>query len=376
MKILIDGYEANVPQRLGSGQVAFELIKNLERIDKKNEYVVYLPDVPIEGMPKEREGFKYRILKIKKLWTSFSLPLSLFLFKEKGDVFFSPTHYIPRFTKIKRVSMIFDLAFLRFPEMFMMEDLWKLKTGTRYSVENSSSIITISQFSKRDIVKKYAKDVDSQKLRDKITVAYPGYDDENYKVLEKSEVEKVLIKHGIWGDYIIFIGTLQPRKNLERLIEAVANIEGIKLVVVGKGKGLGKEGWMYEEILKAPRKFNIGRRVIFTGFVEKGELVSLLNGAKAFVLPSLWEGFGIPIVEAMACGVPVIVSNVSSLPEVVGRAGLLVDPASSSQIEQAIRSVLADKKLGTKLSKSGLEQAKKFSWRKMAKETLKALENV
>jgi len=149
---------------------------------------------------------------------------------------------------------------------------------------------------------------------------------------------------------------------------------GLQLVIVGKHKGEGKEGWMYQDILDAPAKFGVKHKVIFTGFVESEELAVLLSGAKAFVLPSLWEGFGIPVVEAMASGVPVIVSNVSSLPEVVGSAGLMVDPYSIDQIEQAIRTVVSDKKIAEKYSKAGIIQAQKFSWQKMAGQVLKVFE--
>ena len=170
--------------------------------------------------------------------------------------------------------------------------------------------------------------------------------------------------------YIIYVGTIQPRKNLIRLMEAVARIEGIKLIIVGK------TGWEYEEILDAPKRLGIEDRVKFLGYVATDKLANLLNGATAFVLPSLWEGFGIPVLEAMACGIPVIVSNVSSLPEVVGKAGLLVDPYSVDQIEQAIRLLMTDAKLRQKYSKAGLAQSQNFSWEKMAKQVLKVFEKV
>ncbi len=133
---------------------------------------------------------------------------------------------------------------------------------------------------------------------------------------------------------------------------------------------------MYEEILSRPKELGIEDRVIFTGFVPTDELPYILSAAKAYLLPSLWEGFGIPVLEAMACGTPAIVSNVSSLPEVVGDAGFLVDPNSQTQIEQAIRTITADKKLRDRLSKKSLVQAKKFSWEKMTRQVIEGLENV
>ena len=161
-----------------------------------------------------------------------------------------------------------------------------------------------------------------------------------------------------------------------RLMEAIKRIDNLNLLVVGKAKGEGKQGWMYQETLDAPKMLEIEERVKFLGYVPKEDLNYLINGATAFILPSLWEGFGLPVVESMACGTPVLVSNVSSLPEVVGGAGLTFDPYSVDQIEQAIRTITTDKKLREKYSKLGLAQAKKFSWEKMAKEVLKVFERV
>lgn len=353
MKIAIDGYEANIEYRVGSSQVAYELLKHFEKLDHQNEYDIFLPDRPLPDLPKEREGFRYKVLKPKRLWTYFALPATLFLRAKKFDLIFSPTHYIPRFSPIKRVATIFDLSFLHFPDMFTKKDLWQLKNWTKFSVENADHIITISNFSKQDIIEQYKID------KNKITIAYPGYDSEKFKVQES----KV-------GNYIIYIGTIQPRKNLIRLMEALARIEGLKLIIVGK------TGWDYEEILAAPKKLGIEDRVEFKGYLSTDKLVGLLNGALAFVLPSLYEGFGITVVEAMACGTPIIVSNVSSLPELVGEAGLLVDPYSVDQIEQAIRILTTDKKLREKYVKLGLLQSQKFSWSKMAKTVLKVFERV
>jgi glycosyltransferase involved in cell wall biosynthesis len=224
-------------------------------------------------------------------------------------------------------------------------------------------IITISQSSKKDIIKTYKVDPK------KISVCYPGYnEDQFHKINDVESVKKVLEKFHITKNYILFIGTVQPRKNLKRLIQAFAKIDNLQLVVVGKIHGEGRQAWKFEEIIELPKKMEIEDRVIFTGFVPNEEMLYLLNGASAFALPSLWEGFGIPVVDAMACGVPVIVSNVSSLPEVAGKAGLYIDPQSVDQIEQAIRVISTDKKLHTKMSKLALEQAKRFSWKKMARQ--------
>ncbi len=366
MKIAIDGYEANTSQRLGSSQVGFELLKCFEK-DQTNEYTIFLPEKPLADLPMMREGFRYKILRPKRLWTRIALPLALYSKKKDYDLIFSPTHYIPRFSPVKRVVTIFDLSFLHFPQMFERNDLWKLKNWTKFSIDNADHIITISNFSKSDIIKKYGVS------KEKITVAYPGFNREVFKpVTNESEINSTLKKYQLKDNYIIYIGTVQPRKNLVRLMEAVARVKDISLVIVGKTTGEGKEGWMYEETLAAPKQLGIENRVKFLGFVPTEDLAYLLSGALALVQPSLWEGFGIPVVEAMACSVPVLVSNVSSLPEVVGKAGLTFDPYSIDQIEQAIRTILTDKKLKLKYKKAALERSKDFSFEKMARTILKS----
>lgn len=374
MKIWIDGYEANVPQRLGSSQVAFNILKYLEKIDHTNDYVVVLPTPPLADLPHERQGWKYKVLKSRIPWTIISLPVALFLEKTKPDLVFSPTHYIPRFVPsgVKRVVTIFDLAYLYFPQMFVQKDLVKLRNWTKFSIKNADHIITISNSTKNDILKNYSVD------KNKITVAYPGYDKEIFHpVNDLGKTAQVLKKYGIEGDYLIYTGTIQPRKNLIRLIEAFSDVlknktlTDLKLLIVGKTTGLGRQGWMFEDILKRPAELGIGDKVIFTGFAPTEDLPYLFSQAIAFVLVSLWEGFGITALEALASGIPVIASDVSSLPEVVGKAGFMVDPTSLEQIAQAIRLVTTDKKLRIQKSKQALIQVQKFSWEKMAKQILK-----
>lgn len=374
MKIAIDGYEANVFQRLGSSRVAFELLKQFAK-DRRNEYTVFLPNPPLGDLPPEGKGWKYRILKPRRLWTRIALPLALYFGKEKYDLIFSPTHYIPRFSPIKRIATIFDLSFLHFSQTFTKKDLWQLSNWTKFSVRNADHLVTISNFSKKDIIEKYRID------KNKVTVAYPGYDKENFKFpISNVKLKKIKEKYKTGETYIIYIGTIQPRKNLARLIEAFAKVardlRDVKLVIVGKSSGEGRGGWMYKDILDLPKKLQVDDRIEFSGFVPAGDLPPLLTGALGFVLPSLWEGFGIPVLEAMACGTPVIVSNESSMPEVVGSAGLLIDPYSVDQIEQAIRTLISDKKLREKYSRLGIKQAGKFSWEKMAKTILKEFERV
>lgn len=394
MKIWIDGKEANVLNRVGSGQYAFELLRNLEKIDPKNEYTILLPSKPKDDLPKPRLNWKYKILRPSRAWTRFAIPAALYLSKNKPDLIFTPSHYIPRFSPVKRVCTIFDLSYLHFPEMFKVRDLWQLKNWTRFSIDNADHLFAISDFTKKDIVKKY--DVSP----DNITVTPLGFDKNIFKPInDKAKIYKVLSKYKIDPEkpYIIYIGTIQPRKNLLKLIEAFRYVilgskatpesskigswtsqddKDLKLVIVGKTNEAGRQGWKFKEILEAPKKLGIKDKVIFTGFVPSDELPYLLAGAKLFVLPSLWEGFGIPVLEAMATGTAVLISNVSSLPEVGGDGATYIDPDSVESLRKGLNSLLTDDKLRENKVQLGLKQAQKFSWGKTAKKTLEMLESL
>ena len=357
MIIGIDGNEANVASRVGSGTYAFELLNQFQK-SKKHKFVIYLKEKPQSDFPKETQNFKYLIFGPKKLWTQFALPVKL-AFGPKIDVFFSPAHYGPRFSKVPYVVTIHDLSYLHFPELFKKEDLLQLTSWSKYSIKNSKHIIAPSKSTKEDIAKNY------KIAPSKITVTYEGYDKSRFKPPPQTRINLVKKRYRIKNNYIIFVGTIQPRKNIERLIEAVAQIRNLQLVIAGK------KGWLYDSILAKARE----KSVIFTDFVPDKDLPALIGGAQAYVLPSLWEGFGIPVIEAQACGVPTVVSNTSSLPEVVGESGILVDPTNVESIANGIKKAL-DPKTRINLVKAGFANIKRFSWETCARETLKILESI
>jgi glycosyltransferase involved in cell wall biosynthesis len=181
-------------------------------------------------------------------------------------------------------------------------------------------------------------------------------------------------KYGITGNFILFVGTLQPRKNIERLIEAFSQISSshkdLSLVVIGK------HGWLYEAILAAPKKFDIEEKVKFLSFVSDEELATFYKYALCYVLPSLYEGFGLPVLEAMSYECPVITSNISSLPEAAGDAALYIDPLDVADIAAKMNMFISSEKLRKEYIEKGKKQVKKFSWEKTAKETLAVLEEV
>lgn len=362
MLIGVDGNEANVDKRVGSGQYSFELLRQFY-LDKKNQYSVYLKNSPVHLFP-VRGNFVYKVLRPSKLWTQFALSINL-TFGKKPDVFFSTAHYGPRFSSVPYVVTIHDLSYIHFPALFKKSDLLQLTSWSSYSIKNSAAIIAPSQSTKDDIIKNYST------LPSKITVIYEGYDRARFKMYSRAQITKTLAKYEIDGDYLIFVGTLQPRKNLERLIGAFGRVhakqKNLKLVIAGKA------GWLYDSILGKAKKLGIDGNVIFLDFVPSDDLPLLVSGAKVYVNPSLWEGFGIPVIEAQACGVPVIVSNVSSLPEIVGDSGILFDPQSEQEIADAIAVLLNNEKLRNLYIKKGFLNIGRFSWEKCAKETISVL---
>lgn len=399
MIIGIDGNEANVNRRVGIGEYAYELLRQFYEIQKskfksqndKSKFKIYLKSKPVDDLPRQEVWWKYKIFGLTKLWTQFALPFNLYLGLPRPDVFFSPTHYAPRFSPIPIVISIMDLSYIYFPELFKKSDLYQLRNWTAYSVRNAKKVLTISKASKNDIIKQY------QVPEDRVAVTYPGIKKESRIMNQESGINRIRKRYGIEGNFILFVGTLQPRKNISRLIEAFAKIrmdpnDYSKLTRMKKNSDafgqrirkdsdlqlviVGKKGWLYEEILEAPKKFGIEDKVGFLDFVPDEDLPLLYQNAICFVLPSLYEGFGLPVLEAMKHGCPVITSNVSSLPEAGGDAAVYVDPNDTEDIAKKIKKVINDGKLRREMVEKGYEQVKKFSWEKTANETLEVLTQV
>lgn len=370
MIIGIDGNEANVENKVGIGQFAFELLRVFAENGHKYgfEFQIYLKDDPCSHMPFETKNWRYIKIGPKKFWTQLGLPVYLYTHNPKPDVIFSPTHYAPRFSPVPSVVSVMDMSFIHYPEMFKSKDLYQLKNWTEYSVNRASKVITISQASKDDIIKEYKID------RDSVQVIYPGVNYERFN--QASTMEEVKKKYNIPDKYILFVGTLQPRKNIVRLIQAFKKViqnekfQDLKLVVIGK------KGWHYDEILSAPRENEVDNKVMFLDFVPDEDMPPLYRSAEVFVLPSLYEGFGLPILEAMKYGCPVITSNVSSMPEVGGDAAVYCDPESVEDIKEKILMVLSSPKLQKSLREKGKIQIKKFDWEKSADKVLSVLESV
>lgn len=365
-RIGIDGNEANIANRVGSNVYAFELLWAMYRFLEKNQLFgvrVYLRAPARADMPPQQPWWQYRTITPAKLWTQWRLPLDLYL-RNDLSLFFSPGHYTPRFSPVPVVASIMDLAFELYPEQFRAKDAFQLTTLTRRSVEKSIHLIAISEFTKQDLVRLYSYPEDN------ITVAYPAVSVSPR--LSSAVRDSTLASLGIKKPYITFVGTLQPRKNIVRLVEAFGRIreQGRELQLVLAGK----VGWLGEPIQAAIDASEWKADIIQTGFVSDQQKQAIIEGAEATALVGLYEGFGIPPLESILLGTIPVVSQVSSLPEVVGPDGVMVDPLSVESIAQGLIRVLEmsrDQKQ-TLLQKQNTH-VRKFSWSESGERVCQAL---
>lgn len=293
------------------------------------------------------------------------------IFQDPLDIYFSPyVSGIPKKGFGKMVVSCHDLVFLRFP-LHRGQKLSKyyLKRH-RIAVKGCAKIIAVSDSTKKDL--QNFLDVPPAKIK----VIYEAADERFRPFKNQKKINKVISRYfNPDFRYILSVGTLEPRKNLSKLVEAFSMLphqvlRDYRLVLVGA------EGWNNSTLGRTINNLNLKEKVLLGGFVEDEDLPYIYNGASIFVYPSLYEGFGLPPLEALACGIPVITSNLSSLPEIMGKAALLVDPGNEMEIAKTIRKLIFQPKLAKKLASKGPEQAQKFSWEKAAEETLKLFEEV
>jgi glycosyltransferase involved in cell wall biosynthesis len=299
-----------------------------------------------------------------RLWTHLRLSVELAL--HPPDLLLVPAHVLPLLHPRRSVVTVHDLGYLHEPQAHRRLDRLYLDLSNRYHVCAATRLLAISQATKDDLVRRYGV------APERVIVTHLAAGADMRPVDDPARVVAVKSRCGIAGDYLLYVGTLQPRKNLARLVQAFALVSAqhptLQLVLAGK------KGWMYEEIFAQVRRMGLERRVVFTGYVDGEELPALYSGALAFVFPSLYEGFGMPVLEAMACGAPVVAANTSSLPEVAGDAALLVDPTDVAALSAALSRLAGDPALRSDLRARGLVQAVRFSWERCARETLAAME--
>jgi len=344
----------------GLGQFTFEAFKHIVAKNPTVNFIFIFDRTPHSDFvfeknvitevisPQAKHPFLYRI------WYQFSL--KKLLKKIKPHIFIGTNGMIPLNINTKTLSVIHDLNFEHLPEHlpFALRNYY-CKNFPKFA-KKANRIATVSEFSKSDIEKTYQIDAD------KIDVVYNG-PNENFKPISATEITTIQNKYTAGNPFFLFVGTLHPRKNLANLFKAFDQFKSqsnsdFKLVIVGR------KMWWTNEIEKAFNQLQFKNDVIFTGRVNNNELYKITAAAHALTYVPIFEGFGIPLVEAMSCGVPVITSNVTSMPEVVEGAGILVDPFSIDEISNAMGRITSDDKLRNELSEKSIIQAKKFSWEK------------
>jgi glycosyltransferase involved in cell wall biosynthesis len=313
---------------------------------------VFAPNVRAHVLPPQaRHPLLFRI------WYNWMIPLQLK--KLKADVFVSPDMMISLRTTCKQIVVIHDLNFEHYPQDLPAHISRYLRTHTPLFVHKAEAVVTVSEFSKQDIMKQYSVPASA------IQVVYNAAQ-ESYRVRSAEERERVKKRWTAGSNYFVFISSIHPRKNLQRLLEAYDEFRkntdsDAKLVAVGR------RFWKNEKLDRTLNEMKFGRDVIFTGHLEQEELSALLGAALCLVYVSYFEGFGVPLVEAFQSGVPVITSNVTSMPEVAGDAALQVNPLDVAEIAQAMERMYRDEDLRNECIARGLKRASAFSWDESAK---------
>ncbi len=355
MKIAID-IQSSSGQKTGFGGYVQNLVDALKKIDTENEYVL------ISSKKKRNLNTPARIW-----WDQVALPYKVF--SKKVDVFHMPAFSAPIFYSGKMVANCHDLIGKLFPENFSLSSRFYWAHLLPFSVKKANKIITISESSKRDIIRLLGVP------EDRIKVTYLAKNS-NFRPIENLDlIKKNKEKYSKGRPFILYVSTLEPRKNhlnLLKIFNIIVKEHKIKHNLVLTGK----KGWYYKELYDFINKENLEDRVVFAGYVPDYDLPALYNAADLFVFPSLYEGFGLPIVEAQACGLPVISSNTSSMPEIVERSGILLNPKDVEVWADNIYKVLTNENMQKEMREKGLLQAKKFSWEKCAQETLQVYEEV
>ncbi len=364
MRIGIDVSRANKSVKTGVEWYSYYLLKGLAQVDQDNEYLLYTK-TPLQAELKELPAnFQPRLLSwpFPYLWTQLRLPLALA--KDKLDVLFMPASGTPLFKRVFTVVTIHDLGFLHFPELYSAPARFYHRVSHWQAVRQADKIITISEFSKKDIVNFF------QVEEKKVVVIPLAVDQDVFYPLEEEKARETLKeKYGIENKYFLYVGRLEKKKNVALLLKAwqvfSQKYPDYRLVLIGPG------GYGSEEIFSL---FDQTRAVIYFPYINRRDLVLFYSGAVAFVFPSHFEGFGLPLLEAMACRCPVICSQAASLPEVGGRAVWYFNPDDEDKLVELMEAVL-DESQRKQIILAGQERVKAFSWQKTASLTLQVFKS-
>ncbi|HEY3104567.1 MAG TPA: glycosyltransferase family 1 protein [Pyrinomonadaceae bacterium] len=368
MHIAIDAHSVGT-QLAGNESYAVNLIEALAEIDQANQYTLYVTK-------------RSALDRFRNRWANFTvkrtlphtplvrIPITLSAELRKNPVDVLHVQYTaPPFAPCPVVATIHDLSFEHLPETFNRRSRTQLRVTVRRTARNAAQILTLSEFSRRDIIETYKIDPEC------VSVTPAAAPSHFSAVTDETELRRIRLTYGIKRDYILALGSIQPRKNLVRLINAYAalrnNRTGLTLPQLVLA---GKRGWLEAETIRAAKQSDACKDILFVGYVSEIDLPALYSGALCFAYPSYFEGFGLPVVEAMLCGTPVIAGNRTSLPEVVGSAGVLVDPFDETAIAEGLAELIENPDYRAQLRVKGLERAKTFSWKTTARLTLQAYE--
>jgi glycosyltransferase involved in cell wall biosynthesis len=368
VRIAIDAH--SVGARLGGNETyAINLIEALAEIDQSNQYTLFVTKPQaIDRFAHRWPNFKVRRTLPHTPLVRIPLTLSRELRRRPVDLL-HVQYTAPPLAPCPVVATIHDLAFEHLPETFNRRSWMQLRLTVRRTARRAVRVITVSEYSRQDIIKTYGVDAD------RITVTPEAASETFARVTDETDLQMVRERYGIERYYILSLCSIQPRKNLVRLIEAYSLLH--RLHPEGKLPQLvlaGKRGWLDNETLRAAQADNVSPSIRFTGYVAPEHLNALYSGATCFVYPSYFEGFGLPILEAMKCGAPVIAGDRTSIPEVAGEAALLFDPFDTSSLVEALKRVLNDSEFRRTLSARGLQRASEFHWKTTARLTLTAYE--
>ncbi len=368
MHIGIDAHAIGAQQG-GNETYIRNLIRALAALDADNRYTIYLANAQAaaewqNGFVAQHPNFSVRLLPPPTPLVRVPVFLTYELRRRPVDVL-HVQYTAPPFCPAPVVATIHDLAFEHLPETFTRRGSLQLKLTVRRTARRAARIATVSEYSRQDLLRTY------RLAPEKVVTTYNGIEPHfTTQTRAADEAAQVRQRFGIAREFLLAVGSLQPRKNLERLIRTYARLRreqpdfAPQLVIVGR------KLWLAESIFAEVSRQPWASDVILTGYVSDDDLPALYRTASAFVYPSLFEGFGLPPLEAMACGTPVITSNISSLPEVAGSAALLIDPLNEQELAAALQRILNDQPLRARLRAEGVRQAAKFTWRDAAEKTL------
>ncbi|MDA3840347.1 MAG: glycosyltransferase family 1 protein [Patescibacteria group bacterium] len=425
MLIGIDASRANRKYKSGVEWYSYYIIRELAKLDSENEYILYTDEPLREGLAdltcafdvedicsEETEGifeknglqriksphnnFSAKVLKwnFNFLWTQGRLSLEMIF--SRPDILFVPSHTLPIIHPKKSIVTIHDIGFVNNTGFYSRDrmgpesNLYKkfinvivriftlgkfganttdyLFWSTKFALKKAKTVLTVSKFTKKEII-----DIYGDKVKN-VEVVYNGYNNNIYKKIEdKEKIQEVLDRYGITGPYLFYVGRIDKKKNIPELVEAYAIMREKDKNIKHKLVLVGSASFGIDEVMQLSEDYRLENDLIIPGWVEEVDMPYLFNGADAFVFPSKYEGFGIPLLQSMACGIPIAASWAASIPEITKKAALLFNPNSVEDMSGAISRIINDEKLRDELKKLGAERVKKFSWSKTAGEILKLL---